>query len=98
MTFSVFMQGVPGAQTVRRAHSNVFNKIYSKVGVTYVRLYQNKVVLRLLAFLRSKKLSTPNSTFDVLRRRSRFEDLTNTACAPRKIDDVTRSRTLQYAA
>ena len=98
MRFFVFMQGVPGAQTVRRAHSNVFNKIYSKVGVTYVRLYQNKVVLRLLALLRSKKLSTPNSTFDVLRRRSRFEDLSNIACTPKKIDDVMSSRTVEYAA
>ena len=73
-------------------------KKYSKMGVAYIRLYQNKVVLRLLAFLRSKILSTPNSTFGVLERRSRFEYLPNIACTPKKIDDVTRSRTLQYAA
>ena len=73
-------------------------KIHLKVGVAYVQLYQNKVVLRPLALLRSKKLSTPNSTFGILERRSRFEYLPNIACTPKKIDDVTRSRTVEYAA
>ena len=40
VTFSVFMQGVPGAQIEHRAHSNVFSGKYSKVDITYVRLSQ----------------------------------------------------------
>ena len=63
--FSVFMQRVPETQVERSAHLNVFSEKYSKEGVSYVQLNQNKVALRLLAFLRSKKSSAPNSTFDV---------------------------------
>ena len=57
---------VPGAQKEQRADANIFSRKYSKVVLTYVPLNQNKVVLLLLAFLRSEKWSTPNSTFEAL--------------------------------
>ena len=66
MAFSVFMHGVPGTQIERKADLNIFRGKYSKVGVTYVQLNQNRVVLHLHAFLISKKLIMPNSIFQVL--------------------------------